>query len=101
LKYVEDLLESFTDAYTGKRLPAPILTKRSKDILKLAEECPDRFTEDGDQELLDELYGFCKWASLVYPIARVDPRLFGAERRALRGLELVMHGHAPLGGWTD
>lgn len=77
------LLLPLRAAHQGGKLPHDALVQRARAVLRLADKDPRGLTEQ-DQVLLDELHGLTKWAGLVYPLTRLDPATFAAERRDKR-----------------
>jgi hypothetical protein len=79
---LEGLLQPLRAAYQGGKLPHNALVQRACAAVRQANDLPG--LTEADQLLLDELYGLAKWAGLIYPLTRLDPAMFAAERRAKR-----------------
>lgn len=73
------------EAAHGGREPlvnTSLLTARA--MLRLADAGRLGVTEQ-DEKRLDTLHGLVRWGQLAYPLLRIDPEVFAAQRRARRG----------------
>lgn len=71
-------------AHAGREPLAHGKLVTARALLRLADGGRLELTED-DQQRLDALHGLVRWGQLAYPLLRVDPGVFAAERRARRG----------------
>lgn len=56
---------------------------------KMAHAAFEGVNSASGEERFDTLYGLVRWGLVVFPLLRVDPRVFAAERRARRPVPAV------------
>ena len=80
---VEALVGQLRDAYQGISPLSPAAVHRARAIVRLVDHGRVSATED-EQQRLDALHGLVRWGQLAYPVLRVDPAMFAAQRRERR-----------------
>lgn len=70
-------------AYEGSQRLTPAALTKARATIRAVDSGQLHATEHEQREL-DTLYGLFRWGELVYPLHRIEPELFAAERRGRR-----------------